>query len=212
MDNKNLILIGGGGHCKSVIDVAESSGWTILGILDKAENVGKKVLDYAIIGTDEEIPELVNKVSFLVTVGQIKDVGLRIKLHERILAAGGKLATVVAADAHVSKHSKIGKGTVIMHKAVVNADAKIGFGCIINTMVNIEHDTAIGDYCHISTGAMVNGECKIGDRTFVGSNSVLANGVSVASNCIIAAASFIRKSIVQSGLYAGNPAALIYNE
>jgi len=206
MTRKNLILIGGGGHCKSVIDIAESSGWNILGILDVAEHVGKKVLDYTIIGTDEQISEFVKKACFLVTVGQIKSTGLRIKLHEKILSAGGELATVIAADAHVSRYSEIGKGTVVMHKAVVNADAKIGIGCIINTMANIEHDATIGNYCHISTGAMVNGDCTVGDRTFIGSGAVLANGVSVASDCIVAGSSFVRKSIVQGGMYAGNPA------
>lgn len=44
MEQKNLILLGGGGHCKSVIDVAESAGYTILGILDKPEEVGKSIL------------------------------------------------------------------------------------------------------------------------------------------------------------------------
>jgi len=209
MDNKNLILVGGGGHCKSVIDVAETAGWTILGILDLDENVGKEILGYPIIGNDNQIPVFIQQSYFLVTVGQIKNVELRIKLHERILMAGGKLATVIASDAYVSKHAKIGDGTVVMHKAVVNADAKIGFGCIINTMANIEHDAAVGNYCHISTGAMINGECKIGDRIFVGSSSVISNGVSVESDCIIAAASFVRKNIVQSGLYAGNPAIKI---
>ena len=37
---KPLILIGGGGHCKSVIDVVESAGYTILGIMDMPEMVG----------------------------------------------------------------------------------------------------------------------------------------------------------------------------
>lgn len=41
---KPLLLVGGGGHCKSVIDVAESAGFTIKGILDIPENVGKDVL------------------------------------------------------------------------------------------------------------------------------------------------------------------------
>ena len=50
MPTKPLILLGGGGHCKSVIDVAESAGYTILGILDKPELVGNKVLDYENIG------------------------------------------------------------------------------------------------------------------------------------------------------------------
>ena len=45
--NRPLILLGGGGHCKSVIDVAECAGYTILGILDRSEEVGKRVLGYS---------------------------------------------------------------------------------------------------------------------------------------------------------------------
>ena len=204
--HKNLILVGGGGHCKSVIDAAENAGWNILGILDVTENVGKTVLGYEIIGTNDHISEWINKAYFLVTVGQIKNAILRVKLHDIIIAAGGKLATIVAPDAHVSKHSRIEYGTVVLHKAVVNAGATIGMGCIINTMANIEHDAVIGNYCHISTGAIVNGNCNVGNETFLGSNSVLAQGVSVAERCVIAAGSFVRKNIATSGIYAGNPA------
>ena len=68
---KPLILLGGGGHCKSVIDVAESAGYTILGILDKPELVGTMVLDYEIIGTDDDIPLYVDKAEFLITVSSL---------------------------------------------------------------------------------------------------------------------------------------------
>ena len=70
---KNLILIGGGGHCKSVIEVAESVGYNILGILDRPEEVGKKVLAYDVIGVDDDIPKYVNNSAFIITVGQIKN-------------------------------------------------------------------------------------------------------------------------------------------
>ena len=193
MPTKPLILLGGGGHCKSVIDVAESVGYTILGILDKPELVGTKVLGYEIIGTDEDIPQYVNKAEFLITVGQIKSPAIRKKLAALVEQAGGQFATIIASDAYVSKYAKIGKGTVVMHKAVVNADACIGEHCIINTMANIEHEVKVGDFCHISTGVMVNGNCVIGDEVFIGSGSVLYNGISVENNAIIPAGSIVRK-------------------
>ena len=193
MTKKSLILVGGGGHCKSVIDVAESAGYTILGILDKPEEVGKQVLDYKVIGTDDDIPQYVDKAEFVITVGQIKSCAIRKKIAERIEAAGGKLATIIASDATVSKYATIGEGTVILHKCVVNADAKIGKNCIINTMANIEHEVEIGDFCHVSTGAMVNGVTKIGNDCFVGSGAVLYNCISVENNRIIPAGSIIKE-------------------
>ena len=204
----NLVLVGGGGHCKSVIDVAESAGYNILGILDMPEDVGKKVLDYKVIGTDDDIPQYMDKAEFIITVGFIKNPSIRIKIYNRIKEAGGKLATIVASTARVSHYATLGEGTVVMHQAIVNAGAQIGVNCIINTFCNIEHDAQIGDQCHISTGTMVNGDCKIGERVFVGSQSVLANGITIGDDIIVGAASFVRKSISEKGIYSGNPAIL----
>lgn len=205
---KNLILVGGGGHCKSVIEAAESAGYNILGVLDTPENVGKQVLAYSVIGTDDDIPQYVDKAEFVITVGFIKNPTTRIKLYNKVKAAGGRLATIIASTAHVSKYAELGGGTVIMHQAFVNAGAKIGDNCIINTFVNIEHDAEVGNQCHISTGTMVNGECKIGENCFIGSQSVCANCIEIASDIIVGAGSVVRKSIRVKGIYAGNPAIL----
>ena len=193
MTKKQLILLGGGGHCKSVIDVAESAGYTILGILDKPELVGTRILDYEIIGVDDDIPQYVDKAAFVITVGQIKSPAIRQKLYGLVKQAGGKLATIVANDAYVSKYATIGEGTVVMHKAFVNAGAKIGRNCIINTMANIEHNCEIGDFCHISTGTMVNGDTKVEKNSFVGSGSVLYNGIAIKDDSIIPAGTIVRK-------------------
>ncbi len=212
MSAKDLILVGGGGHCKSVIDIAESAGYRIKGILDLPTQIGKSVLGYPIIGSDEQISNFITQAAFVVTVGHIKNPTLRIHLHQKIIAAGGKLATLIADTAHVSKHAVVGEGTVIMHKAVVNADARIGKGCIINTLANIEHDTVIEDFCHISTGAMINGNCHVGAGTFLGSQSVMVNGTTITAGCVIAAGSMVRKSLKRPGIYAGNPAILMIKQ
>ena len=204
-----LILIGGGGHCKSVIEVAESAGYEIKGILDMPDEVGKDVLPgHKVIGTDDEIPQYVEECDFVITIGFIKNPALRIKLYNKVKAAGGRLATIIASTAYVSKYAELGEGTVIMHHAFVNAGAKIGDNCIINTFVNIEHDAEVGNQCHISTGTMVNGECKIGENCFIGSQSVCANCIEIASDIIVGAGSVVRKSIRVKGIYAGNPAIL----
>lgn len=205
---KPLILVGGGGHCKSVLEAAESAGYQILGVLDMPENVGKEVLSTIVSGTDDDIPAYVDKAEFVITVGFIKNPSIRIKLYNKIKEAGGKLATVVASTAYVSKYAEVGEGTVVLHQAFVNAGAKVGKNVILNTATNIEHDAVIGDHCHISTGTMVNGECVVGERCFIGSQSVLANCITVGDDIIVSAGSFVRKSISEKGIYAGNPAIL----
>ena len=208
MNQKNLILVGGGGHCKSVIDVAESAGYNILGILDMPEEVGKSVLNYKVIGTDDDIPHYADKAEFIITVGFIKNPAIRLRIYNNIKNCGGKLATIVSSTAYVSRYATLGEGTVVMHQAVVNVGAQIGANCIINTFCNIEHDAVIGDQCHISTGTMVNGDCNVGERVFIGSQSVLANGITVGDDIIVGAGSVVRKSISDKGIFAGNPAIL----
>ena len=68
MKKKDIILLGGGGHCKSVMEVAESAGYNILGVLDKPEEIGKQVLNYKVIGIDDDIPQYVDKAEFVITV------------------------------------------------------------------------------------------------------------------------------------------------
>jgi sugar O-acyltransferase (sialic acid O-acetyltransferase NeuD family) len=206
---KPLILIGGGGHCKSVIEATESAGYIILGILDKPEEVGKTVLSTKVIGVDDDIPQFVDKAEFMVTVGFIKNPSLRIALYERVKNAGGVMANVIANTAHVSRYAKMGGGISIFHKAMVNAGATIGNNVIINTSAVIEHDAVVGDHTHISTGAIVNGEAKIGKRCFIGSQAVIANCISICDDAIIGAGSVVVKDIIEPGTYVGNPAKRI---
>ena len=168
-----ILLIGGGGHCKSVIDVIELEGkYTIAGIIDKKELIGTDVLGYKVIGCDNDLPNLFQKYKYaIVTVGQIKSNALRVKLFSRLKEIGYKLPIVISPLAYVSQHSSVNEGTVVMHHALVNSGVKIGKICIINTKSLIEHDSIIEDNCHISTASVINGGVTVKENTFFGSNA-----------------------------------------
>ncbi len=205
---KPIVLVGGGGHCRSVIEAAESVGREIRGIIDLPRFFGEDCLGYSVIGTDADIPSYVNDCEFIVTLGFITDPKHRIQLHKVIEEAGGKFATIMASSANVSRHAIVEEGSVVLHNANINAGAYIGKGCIINSGANIEHDAKIGSYCHISTGAMINGDCKIGEASFVGSGAVIANGISVSDNVVIGAGAVVCSDIMNSGTYVGVPAKI----
>jgi sugar O-acyltransferase (sialic acid O-acetyltransferase NeuD family) len=207
MTKKPLILIGGGGHCKSCIDVIEATGaWEIKGILDQSFRKGPLVLDYPVIGTDEEIDKLIALDNyFLVTVGQIKSAAIRKKIFSTLKLKNAKIATIISPKATVSKFAVVGAGTIIHHNCLVNAGAHIGENNIINTASIIEHDAQVGSNNHISTGAILNGNVNLGDDCFIGSGTVIINGISIADNVVIGAGSLVIKNIEESGTYAGVP-------
>ena len=194
-EKPNIILVGGGGHCASVIDVIEQQGkYTIKGIIDTKEHVGKQVLGYKIIGTDDDLEKLyLTCPNAIISVGQIKSSALRVRLFQKLKTIGYHLPVVISPLAYVSKHAIIEEGTIIMHHALVNAGVKIGKNCIVNTKANIEHGVVIDDISHISTGAIVNGDCVIGRGTFIGSNATISNGVTIPPNSIISAGTFVKR-------------------
>ena len=209
-----LVLIGGGGHCKTVIDIAASSNREILGIIDRAIPAGTKVLGIPVLGNDDMIPELVKKyghdIEFVVTVGQLTSSAVRRRLADNVEKAGGRFAwPIIAETAHIGLHTAIGNGTVIGNNTVINPDAKIGKNCIINTGAIIEHDCTIGDFVHVSTGAIINGKASVGSDSFMASNTTVFNCISITDHVTVGAGGVVTKDITESGTYYGIPAKLI---
>ncbi len=192
---KQIILVGGGGHCKSCIDVIEQEGrFEIAGIVDVPAKMGSKVLTYNIIASDDDLDQLVLQFEyFLITIGQIGTPGPRQVIYNHLKNLGAKFPVILSPHAYVSKYASLGEGTIIMHHALINAGAKVGNNCIINSKVLIEHDAIIGDHCHIATGAIINGDVIVGGESFIGSSVITKQGIELPVGSFIKAGSLIKK-------------------
>ena len=191
---KKLVLIGGGGHCKSCIDVIEAAGtFKIVGILDAADKVGQQLCGHTIVGTDDRIEEFAAMgYAFHVTVGHMKSPAVREKLFNRLKALKAETPVIVSPLARVSQHATVGTGSIVMHFALVNADAVVGENCIINSRALVEHDAVVGDHCHVSTGAILNGGALLGSRSFYGSGAVSKEGAVIPEASFIKANSIVK--------------------
>ena len=198
MEQTDIILIGGGGHCKSCIDIFQQEGeYQIAGIVDLPEKLHQKILGYEIIATDDDLPRLANEYeNFLITLAEIKNPVKRVRIFQTLKELRAKLPVIISPLAYVSKHAEIGEGTIIMHYALINAGAKIGKNCIINTKALIEHDAIIGDHCHIATGAIINGGVRVGSGTFFGSNAVCKEYIRIGENAVIGCGTKMTKDIL----------------
>ena len=131
-----ILLIGGGGHCRSVIDVIESGAqYQVAGIVQPASDGLTPIMGYPVRGDDNALPGLLGLTPYaLVTIGQLRDASMRQRLFGKLLDLRAEIPVVVSPRAHVSRHAQLGRGTVVLHGALVNAAARVGENCIINSM------------------------------------------------------------------------------
>ena len=186
---KSLLLIGAGGHARSLIDLIETQGdWHIHGLIGLPEQVGCTVLSYPVLGTDEDLPTLREECGAAVlAIGQLPNPAPRQRLASQLEHLGFLCPALISAHAVVSRHASLGAGSVVGHGAIVNAGAAVGVHCTVNSRALIEHDAKIGDHCHLSTGALVNGMVEIGHGSFVGSGAMIREGLVLPPGTTISA-------------------------
>jgi sugar O-acyltransferase (sialic acid O-acetyltransferase NeuD family) len=205
MKKIELILIGAGGHSRSCIDTIEQEGkYRIGGLVGLNQDVGSSQFGYEVLATDSELDDLAKQFQYaFLAIGQIHSPEPRIRLYEKLVAAGFVLPSIVAPSAYVSPHAKVGAGTIVMHGAILNAGVTVGNNCIINTQALLEHDSQVSDHCHISTGAILNGDTSVGTGSFVGSAAVIKEGVSVGAGSLVGMGLALRHNLGDACQYLG---------
>ena len=206
MIKPSIILIGAGGHARSCIDVIEQQGkYQIAGLIGMPYEVHTQHLGYALIGTDNDLPELAKAYQYaLITVGQIQTAEYRIRLYQQAIQLGFQLSIIIAPTAHVSRHATLGEGNIVMHGAIINAGARVGNNCIINTGALIEHDATVEDNCHISTRTILNGDVAVGASSFIGSCSVIKEGVSIGKGCLVGMGLTVSHNLSDNSRFTGH--------
>lgn len=206
--NKKLLLIGGGGHCKSILDsLLKRNNYSEIGIIDKEENIGKFKLGVPIIGSDDDLVKLYQRGynCAFITLGSVGNPSLRIKLFNMLEKIGFEIPNIIDLTAVISENVKLGRGIFIGKNSVVNVGSSIGAGAIINTVSTIEHDCVIENFTHIAPGVVLCGEVRIGANTHVGANSVVKQQIKIGSNTMIGMGSVVLQNIGDNMIAYGNP-------
>ncbi|WP_235853228.1 acetyltransferase [Luxibacter massiliensis] len=209
---KKLLLIGGGGHCKSILDTLyRCDGYHDIGIIEQKLCVGYKVLDTPVIGTDDDLVSLLRDgyTDAFISVGSIGDPTLRKKLHKKISDIGFFIPNIIDSSSYIGLDCQLGCGIFIGKNVVINASVTIGDAAIINTGAVIEHDCQIGDFVHIAPRAIICGDVCIGNNSHIGANSTIIQGTKIGNNVIIGISSAVVKSVPDFQKYCGVPARMM---
>jgi sugar O-acyltransferase (sialic acid O-acetyltransferase NeuD family) len=198
----SIVLVGYGGHAKSVADsIIRMGGYEIVGYTDLEDRGG----DLRYLGRDQELEHLYNKGirKAVLGLGYMGDSRTRDKIVALLKRIGFDMPVIVDPAAVIASDTIIGEGSFVGKNAVINAGSEIGRYTIINTGAIVEHDNRIGDHTHIAVGAVCCGDVRVGEHTLIGANATVIQGIEIGSDCIIGAGSTVLSPVADGSKVYG---------
>jgi sugar O-acyltransferase (sialic acid O-acetyltransferase NeuD family) len=205
-----IVVLGGGGHAKVLINLLAKLNWKIVGYTDEQDRGA--ILGAPYVGDDAVLPDLRSThhaCLVAVGLGKIDASSARVYLYRKIRALGFDCPVIVSPRAVVNEEVVFGAGTAVFDGAVVNTGTVAGSLCIMNTNSTVEHDCRLGDNVHVAPGATVCGSVAIGNDCMIGAGSTIMQEVTVCPGSLVGAGAVVVSDIESPGVYAGNPARRI---
>ena len=182
---RRLLIVGAGGHGRSVAEAVLAAGeFELAGFVDDAAPGLINVWYFSVLGTTTDVGRYrVHAGHAIVAMGNN---AVRESLCKSLLAAGFELATIVDPRAIVSPRAVIGQGCTIMAGAVVGTEARLGCGVIVNCGAVVDHNAQVHDYAHLAVNACMAGGSELGRSAWMQAGSALGYGVKVAAGVVLA--------------------------
>ena len=202
-DPMAIIVYGGGGHGKSLIDLLRMlHTYRLVGVIDDGVPPGSTLMGLTFLGGGEKLSELhAQGVRLAVNaVGGIGNVAVRIKVFQRLAQAGFVCPAVVHPTAFVEPSAVLSAGVQVFPHAYVGSEAQVGFGAIVNTGAIVSHDCRLGDFVNISPGAMLAGEVQVGAGALVGMGATLNLRVSIGAGARIGNGATVKEDVPEKGV------------
>ena len=208
---KDIVLLGCGGHAKSVIDVIEQDGnYRIIGFLELSAKQSFSYRGYQVIGDDSKLQTLFDSgIQYAYpTMGYMGQSDIRNQIYERLRTIGYCVpnftdkSAIIAGDVTMPENS----GIFIGKRAVINSDVRLEELTIINSGAIVEHDCMINAGTHVAVGAILCGETHIGKQCLIGANATIRQGVRIGDNVVVGAGSVVLEDISSNQTVYGNPA------
>lgn len=203
-NNSPLYILGAGGHAASVLDAAQSAGWTVVGFIDphtKGELWG--------------VPILPN-MEGLDLSGAALALGIGTNFSRESVFAeirsqhpGAQFPPIVHSRAWVSPLASLAEASVVLSMASVGPGARLETGALVNTRGSLDHDSVLANWASLGPGATTGGKVSVGARTMVGLGAGILHGVTVGADAVIGAHALVSTDIADAVVAVGVPAKIV---
>lgn len=202
-DPASLVIYGGGGHAKSLIDLIRAAGkYTIAGILDDGIPAGTRILGVNVLGGGELLPVLRHRGIFQAVnaVGGIGSITPRLAVYSRLADAGFTCVSVIHPRAFIEPTAVVADGCQVFFNAYIGSDVSVGFGVIVNTGAIVSHDCALGEYANVSPGAILAGAVQVGRTALIGMGATINLGVRIGDGARVGNSAVVKKDVPENGI------------
>ena len=211
---KKILVIGASGHAKVIIDIIKKQAkYEIFGLIDSYKTKGTKINEHEILGTEEDLSNIIDANNIYGGIIAIGDNWTRRKLYKKItsLSINFEFITVIHPNVIIGENTIINSGTVIMAGSIINSDATIGKQCIINTKSSVGHDVVMKDFCSIAPGVTIGGDVLINKCSVISLGASIIECVEIGKHTVIGAGSLVNRNIRDYKIAFGVPAKEIKN-
>ena len=198
-----IVVYGGGGHGKSVIDLLRTLGtYHIIGVVDDGIPAGETLLGIPVLGGCEKLESLYAEGIRLTVnaVGGIGNISIRVKVFVTIAKARLVCPALVHPTAFIEPSAMLSPGNQVFPYAYVGSDVKMGFGVIVNSGAIVSHDCTISDYANISPGAMLAGEVQVGKRVLLGMGVTVNLGVKIGDGARVGNGATVKEDVPEGSV------------
>lgn len=198
------ILVGGGGHARSVVAMLAALDLKVDGYVAREASASPPGgLRY--LGSDQELlgvesRELVNGI------GTVVPGGARQAVFELLEGAGHAFLTLIHPRAWVDPTAEVRDGVHVMAGALVQTNAVLGRNALVNTGAVIDHDTVLGDHVHVATRAALAGDVVVEESAFIGAGATIIHGIRVGAGALVAAGAVVTRDVAPGSRVYGVPA------
>lgn len=203
---KKALIIGAGGHCRSVIESLRSVGEEPSAVID-IDYKGQKesIMGVPVTGPLESLYEkhAPGSVALYLAIGFNET---RKDLFMKLSGMGYELPSVFHKTSIVAPSASIGAGVFIGAGSIIGALASVADNAIVNTGSIIDHETSVGLHSHIAPGVRIAGRVKIGSGCSIGIGSSVIDKVTIGDNAILGAGSVVISDIGADRTAVGVPA------
>lgn len=208
VSRSKLLIVGAGGHGKTVADAAECMGkWQEIAFADK-KYPGMTVNGrWSLAGNQNDLRNL--RQRFAQAVVAIGDSVIRLQLLDELKSHGFELPVIRHPLSIVAADSELGEGIVILGGAIINTGARIGRGSIINTGASVDHDCALGEGVHICPGVRLAGEVTVGACSWIGIGAVVIQQRKIGKGATVGAGAVVIRDVPDHVTVAGVPAKIL---